>query len=129
RRPIARGHQYRDLGLLVGKAGAEPDMRAELVRVLGEAGAFQPDMHRRRHRTTRPGLGFGPDLALGGVEFTFVEQFVARHGFRSYSWAIFMGDRDRRNIIATDRSNSRRDLLSRATRTARHSAGRSPIPR
>src|ERR1700728_2054611 len=54
-------------------------MRAEPVREIGEAWAFQPDMHRRRHRATRPGLAVIPDAALFGVEVGFVLLFVARH--------------------------------------------------
>src|SRR5262249_27044148 len=69
----------RDLGLLWRERGAKADMRAELVGVIGEPGALQPDMHRRRHRAPRAGLAGIPHPALRVVELSFVELLVARH--------------------------------------------------
>src|SRR5438874_4465166 len=79
RRPITCRHQDRDLGQFLREAGAEPDMRAELVRVVGKARALQPDMHRRRHRAARPGLAIVPDAPLFVVETAFVQLLVTRH--------------------------------------------------
>ena len=50
-----------------------------LVGVVGETGALQPDMHRRRHRAARPGLALVEDAPLGIVEMRFIELLVARH--------------------------------------------------
>src|SRR6266576_2061105 len=79
RGPVARRDQDRDLGQLLGKPGAEADMRAELVGVVGQTRALQPDMHRRRHRAARPCLARIPDAALRIVELAFVYLLVARH--------------------------------------------------
>src|SRR5713101_6149264 len=54
-------------------------MRAELVGVVGEAGALQPDMDRRRHRAAWPGFALVPHPALRIVELGFVHLLVARH--------------------------------------------------
>src|SRR5690349_12491550 len=54
-------------------------MRAEPVRIVGEAGAFQPDMYRRRHRAARPRLAVVPDPALRLVEVAFLQLLVSRH--------------------------------------------------
>src|ERR1041385_3947744 len=54
-------------------------MRAEPVRIVGEPRAFQPDMHRRRHRAARPRLAVVPDPALRLIEAALVQLLVARH--------------------------------------------------
>src|SRR5437016_6253549 len=86
RRPVARRHQDRDLGLLRGERRAEADMGTELVGMVGEARALQPDMHRRRHRAARPGLALVEDAALRVVELRLVELLVARHGCGLPGW-------------------------------------------
>src|SRR5260370_8967262 len=83
RSPIARRHQDRDLGLLWRKAGAEPDMRAELVGVVGEARALQPDMDRRPPRAARARFAPVPHPALPIVDLGFLHLLVARPSFLS----------------------------------------------
>src|ERR1051325_3603286 len=95
-------------------------MRAELVRVVGKAGALQPDMHRRRHRAARPRFAVVPDPALRLVEAAFVKLLVTRHigslpgshpmarhhtvAPRRLRWAIWSGAgwaiwRDRKSVV------------------------------
>src|SRR6266852_7694671 len=81
-------------------------MRAELVGVVGEAGALQPDMDRRRHRAARPGFALVPHPALRIVELGFVHLLVARH-IGSPGW------RGLRAIILSRRHLRRRNMERR----------------
>src|SRR6516164_6143101 len=80
RGPVTRYDKDCDFGLLRCVGRAETDIRAQLVSVVGETWAFQPDMHRGRHRAARSRLAFVPDATLFVGEFGFFQLLVARHG-------------------------------------------------
>src|SRR5262245_59099613 len=89
RGPVSRCDKDCDFGLLWGERRAEPDIRAQFVSVIGEARAFQPDMHRGRHRAAWSRLAFVRDAALFGGEFGFFQLFVVRHGASpSARWGV-----------------------------------------
>src|SRR6266478_1875652 len=77
--PIARRHQDGDFGQPRRKIGAEPHMGAELVGVVGEPGAVEPDMRRRRDGVTRPGHDIVPHAALRLIQLAPLELSVSRH--------------------------------------------------
>src|ERR1700730_9753591 len=79
RGPVARRHQDRDLGQPRRKIGAEPHMSAELVGMVGEPGAVEPDMRRRRPRWPRPGHDIVPHSALRLTKLVALELSVSGH--------------------------------------------------
>src|SRR5215471_20962984 len=80
RGPVSRRDKDCDFGLLRCVRRAETDIRAQFVSVVGEARAFQPDMHWGRHRAARSRLALVPDVPLFGCKFGFFLLLVARHG-------------------------------------------------
>src|SRR5208282_3225745 len=77
--PITRGHQDRDFGQPRRKVGAEPNMSAELVGMVGEPGAVQPNMRRRRHRVTWSRHHVVPHPPLRLVQLVALELSVSLH--------------------------------------------------
>src|SRR5215467_13043119 len=80
RGPVSRCDKDCDFGLLWCVRRTETDICAQLVGVVGEARALQPDMHRGRHRAAPSRLALVPDATLFGCEFGFFQLLIAQHG-------------------------------------------------
>ena len=68
------------------------------MSLIGETRAFQPDMHRGRHRAARPRFALVPDAALFRCEFGLFQLFVAQHGVSPSAGGVCSLDDD--HIVA-----------------------------